>query len=98
VQPVLWAPLTAFTVALAAIARLARSGFSTFALDRPNQRSLHQSPAPSFDDLMSGKVAVSQIRHVELDDLLGRDPVVLDTTGLKNWFSGRVVLVSGANQ
>jgi len=28
---------------------------------------------PSFDDLMSGRVTVSQIRHVELDDLLGRD-------------------------
>ena len=51
---------------------------------------------PSFDDLVSGKVTVSQVRHVELDDLLGRDPVVLDTAGLKNWFSGRVVMVSGA--
>ncbi len=51
---------------------------------------------PSFDDLMSGRVTVSQIRHVELDDLLGRDPVVLDTAGLNSWISGRVVLVSGA--
>ena len=51
---------------------------------------------PSFDDLMSGRVTISQIRHVELDDLLGRDPVVLDTAGLKSWISGRVVLVSGA--
>ncbi len=51
---------------------------------------------PSFDDLMSGKVTVSQVRHVELDDLLGRDPVVLDTAGLKKWFTGRVLLVSGA--
>ena len=51
---------------------------------------------PSFDDLMSGRVTISQIRHVELDDLLGRDPVVLDTAGLNSWISGRVVLVSGA--
>lgn len=51
---------------------------------------------PSFDDLISGRVTVSQIRHVELDDLLGRDPVVLDTAALKSWISGRVVLVSGA--
>ena len=51
---------------------------------------------PSFDDLVSGRVTVSQIRHVELDDLLGRDPVVLDTAGLRNWLSDRVVLVSGA--
>jgi FlaA1/EpsC-like NDP-sugar epimerase len=39
---------------------------------------------------------VSQIRKVELDDLLGRDPVKLDTTGLREWLGNRVVLVSGA--
>ncbi|MEK6593110.1 MAG: nucleoside-diphosphate sugar epimerase/dehydratase [Pseudomonadota bacterium] len=51
---------------------------------------------PSFDDLISGRVTISQIRHVELDDLLGRDPVVLDTAGLKTWISGSVVMMSGA--
>ena len=51
---------------------------------------------PSFEDLMSGRVTVSQIRHVELDDLLGRDPVVLDTAGLTNWLQNRVVMVTGA--
>jgi FlaA1/EpsC-like NDP-sugar epimerase len=51
---------------------------------------------PSFDDLLSGRVTVSQIRHVELDDLLGRDPVVLDTAGLNTWISDSVVMVSGA--
>ena len=51
---------------------------------------------PSYDDLVSGKVTVSQIRHVELDDLLGRDPVVLDTAGLKDWINGRAIMVTGA--
>lgn len=51
---------------------------------------------PSYDDLISGKVTVSQIRRVELDDLLGRDPVVLDNTSLKEWISGRTILVTGA--
>lgn len=51
---------------------------------------------PSFDDLVSGRVTVSQIRNVELDDLLGRDPVELDTTGLQEWLGRRVVLVTGA--
>lgn len=51
---------------------------------------------PSFDDLVSGRVTVSQIRNVELDDLLGRDPVKLDTSGLREWLGNRVVLVSGA--
>lgn len=51
---------------------------------------------PAFDDLLGGKVTISQIRHVELDDLLGRDPVVLDTAGLRGWLGGRVVMVTGA--
>jgi len=51
---------------------------------------------PSFDDLMSGKVAVSQLRAVELDDLLGRDPVVLDDAGLNDLLAGKSVLVTGS--
>ncbi|HZR02050.1 MAG TPA: nucleoside-diphosphate sugar epimerase/dehydratase [Burkholderiales bacterium] len=51
---------------------------------------------PSFDDIVSGKVTVSQLREVELDDLLGRDPVVLDSAGLKDLLSGRSVMVTGA--
>jgi FlaA1/EpsC-like NDP-sugar epimerase len=51
---------------------------------------------PSFDDLMSGKVAVSQLRAIELDDLLGRDPVVLDAAGLHGLLDGKIVMVTGA--
>ena len=51
---------------------------------------------PSFDDLMSGKVAVSQLRAIELDDLLGRDPVKLDDAGLHGLLTGKVVMVTGA--
>jgi FlaA1/EpsC-like NDP-sugar epimerase len=51
---------------------------------------------PSYDDLVSGRVTVSQVRHVELDDLLGRDPVALDTEGLRGWLAGRVAMVTGA--
>lgn len=51
---------------------------------------------PSFDDLVSGKVTVSSIRRVELDDLLGRDPVELDNDGLHQLLAEKTVLVSGA--
>jgi FlaA1/EpsC-like NDP-sugar epimerase len=51
---------------------------------------------PSFDDLLSGKIEISQLRAVELDDLLGRDPVQLDDAGLLGQLSGKVVLVTGA--
>jgi FlaA1/EpsC-like NDP-sugar epimerase len=66
------------------------------AIETARSAGLEVLTVPSFDDLMSGKVTVSQIRNVELDDLLGRDPVVLDTAGLKNWISNKVVLISGA--
>ena len=34
---------------------------------------------PPYEDLISGRLALTTIRSVELDDLLGRDPVVLDS-------------------
>jgi FlaA1/EpsC-like NDP-sugar epimerase len=51
---------------------------------------------PSYDDLLSGKVTVSQIRRIELEDLLGRDQVVLDDRGLHQLLAGKVVMVTGA--
>lgn len=51
---------------------------------------------PALSDIVSGRVSVSALRAVELDDLLGRDPVQLDDEGLKAFLSGRTVLVTGA--
>lgn len=51
---------------------------------------------PSYEDLISGKITVSQIRTVEPDDLLGRDPVVLDNEGLHDLLADSTVLVTGA--
>jgi len=50
---------------------------------------------PSYDDLLSGRLSVSHIRRVELEDLLGRDAVQLDDAGLHEFLTGRCVLVSG---
>ena len=50
---------------------------------------------PDLHELMSGRVKVSQIRHVQVDDLLGRDPVQLDTSGLRHMLAGKAVLVTG---
>lgn len=66
------------------------------AVETARAAGLQVLTVPSFDDLISGRVTVSQIRNVELDDLLGRDPVKLDTAGLREWLGGRTVLVSGA--
>ena len=51
---------------------------------------------PSYQDLVSGKVTVSQVRNIELDDLLGRDPVLLDESRLDSWIRGRSILITGA--
>ena len=51
---------------------------------------------PSLEDLVAGRVSVSSLRRIELDDLLGRDPVQLDDSGLHQLLTGRVVLVTGA--
>ncbi len=51
---------------------------------------------PSYNDLVSGNIKVSQIRTVEPEDLLGRDPIVLDNDGLHDLLTGKTVLVTGA--
>ena len=51
---------------------------------------------PALSDIVSGKVSVSALRNIELDDLLGRDPVALDLPGLKGFLNGNTVLVTGA--
>jgi len=51
---------------------------------------------PSYDDLLAGRLSVSSIRRVELEDLLGREAVSLDAAGLHELLTDRVVLVSGA--
>jgi FlaA1/EpsC-like NDP-sugar epimerase len=61
-----------------------------------NAAGIEPMTVPSYADLVSGKLTVSQIRNVELDDLLGRDPVTLDTNGLLEWMSGRTILITGA--
>ena len=51
---------------------------------------------PSLEDLVAGRVSVSSLRRVELDDLLGRDPVQLDDSGLHRLLTGQTVMVTGA--
>jgi FlaA1/EpsC-like NDP-sugar epimerase len=51
---------------------------------------------PSLEDLVAGRVSVSSLRSIELDDLLGRDAVQLDDSGLHQLLTGQVVMVTGA--
>lgn len=51
---------------------------------------------PSMDQLATGKVKVSQLRSVEIQDLLGREPVELETDNIRQLLQGTVVMVTGA--
>jgi FlaA1/EpsC-like NDP-sugar epimerase len=51
---------------------------------------------PPINDLVSGRLNISQIRRVEVEDLLGRDKVDLDNSGLKTLIKNKTVLISGA--
>lgn len=51
---------------------------------------------PSYDDLLAGRLSVTNIRRVELEDLLGREQVSLDDEGLRAMLANKVVLVTGA--
>ena len=66
------------------------------ALDLCVSADMSVMTVPAIADIVSGKVSVSALRAVELDDLLGRDPVQLDEAGMHGFLDGRTVLVTGA--
>jgi len=51
---------------------------------------------PGVGDLIDGKVSVGALRNVDVEDLLGRDPVALDAELLRRHITGRTVMVTGA--
>ena len=51
---------------------------------------------PGVGDLINGRVTVSQIRPVDINDLLGRKAVALDTEAVARFLRGRRVLITGA--
>lgn len=51
---------------------------------------------PGLYDILQGRVALNPIRDVEIEDLLGRDPVRLDAAGLRGLLRHRTVMVTGA--
>jgi len=51
---------------------------------------------PGFYDLITGKIKISKIRNVEVEDLLGRKPVALDVDKIAGYLTNKNVLVTGA--
>lgn len=56
----------------------------------------HVFTVPGLEDVMAGRVAISAIRPVEIEDLLGREPVWIDTQHVAAMVAGKTILVTGA--
>jgi len=50
---------------------------------------------PPLQDLVSGKVGISELRNVTIDDLLGREKVTLDWGAIAAGLAGKTILVTG---
>ena len=50
---------------------------------------------PGIYQLMNGEVSVSKLRHVEIEDLLGRDPIRVNLDEIMGYVSGKIVMVTG---
>lgn len=50
---------------------------------------------PGMYQLVDGTVSVSRLRDVDIEDLLGRDPVSIDTEGIRGYIEGKIVMVTG---
>ncbi len=66
------------------------------ALEIATTAGLTALTVPSYDELLTDDAPLAKLRAIELEDLLGRDPVTLNSAGLDAWLSGRRVLVTGA--
>ncbi|MCS6875056.1 MAG: polysaccharide biosynthesis protein [Pyrinomonadaceae bacterium] len=51
---------------------------------------------PSLNEIVGGRVSINRIRDVQIEDLLGREPINLDLQNLHEFLSKKIVLVTGA--
>ncbi len=51
---------------------------------------------PEASKWIDGQLSVNQIENIKIEDLLARDPIVLETTNVANELAGKVILVTGA--
>jgi FlaA1/EpsC-like NDP-sugar epimerase len=61
-----------------------------------NEAKVKVRTVPALADIITGQVTVSQFREVNLEDLLGREPVQIDLASVRREIAGQNVLVTGA--
>ncbi|KXB09397.1 hypothetical protein AKJ60_00360 [candidate division MSBL1 archaeon SCGC-AAA385M11] len=65
-------------------------------MDLCRQCKVQFKTLPGLGEIMDGKVSVSDLRQVSFEDLLGREPVLLDTGSIAHYLTDKTVLVTGA--
>lgn len=87
--------LKGVTRAIIAMPAAPQKRLAAIALDL-SRHGVHVETVPALEDLASGKARVSRIRPIEIEDLLGRSVVDLDTTSIRHMIENKVVMVTGA--
>jgi FlaA1/EpsC-like NDP-sugar epimerase len=65
-------------------------------LQAANDANIPARTLPALDDLISGRIKVSSLRRVEIEDLLRREPISTDRDAVRTLSTGKTVLVTGA--
>lgn len=60
-----------------------------------NETGCELKTLPGVYQFVNKEVSVSSLRHVDIEDLLGREPIVVDLTAITGYLGGQVVLVTG---
>ena len=60
-----------------------------------NQTNCQIQTVPGVYQLVNGEVNVSKLRNVEIEDLLGRDPIKVNLDEILGYVKGKTVLVTG---
>lgn len=65
-------------------------------VERCNETSVKVQILPKLEDLASGRVSVTALRNIDVEDVLGRAPVELDITKISEYVTANTVMVTGA--
>ncbi len=65
-------------------------------LVRKTSKNKRTKVLPGIHDVIEGKVSLTDIKDIEVEDLLGRDPVKIDFEKIREFLKGKRVLVTGA--
>ena len=60
------------------------------------ENQVHIKSVPPVNDWINGQLNLRQIKNINIEDLLGREQIQLENEAIKNNFSGKIILITGA--